>query len=40
MQGLGGLGLAKRAGSITFKEAWTIEAGYDEDGAGGHVILG
>ena len=40
MQGLGRLGLAKRAGPIAFKEAWTVEAGYDEDGAGGYVILG
>ena len=38
MQALRGLEPAQRASSATFKEAWTAQASYDEDGTGGHDI--
>lgn len=40
MQGFWGLGPTKRASPATFEKAWTVKAGYDEDGAGSHVVLG
>jgi len=40
MQGLWRLGPTKRASPATVQEAWAVKAGYDEDGAGGHGILG
>ena len=38
MQALRGLEPAQRASSATFKEAWTAQASYDEDGTGGYDI--
>ena len=38
MQALRGLGSTQRASSATFKEAWTAQASYNEDGTGSHDI--